>query len=104
MTIRVSTQELQNQIDRVAQTVQRLNTILTSVENLFRTLTNVSWLSPAAQAMARVTERKMNNFRSMIRAWEAQGVMLTNALNLIRQAENQAENSAAALRTNAFTN
>ena len=104
MTISVSTQDLQNQIDRVAQTVQRLNNILASVERLFNTLTSVSWLSPAGRAMAAVTRSKMENFRRMIRAWEAQGVMLTNALNLIRQAEDQVTDKAVGLPTNAFTN
>ena len=104
MTIRVSTQEMQNQINRTNQTIQRLNQILTNLQRLFNTLTAIAWISPAARAMAARTRVKMDNYRTMLRAWQAQAQMLTNALNLIRQAEEAAHSQVAGLRTNAFNN
>ena len=102
MTIRVSTQEMQNQIDRIATTVSRLEAILSNIQRITRTLASVAWISPAASAMLAKADLKIRAFERAIQAWRSMSTMLTNALNLIRQAETQAHGNTAAVRANAF--
>ena len=104
MTIRVSTQEMQNQIDSFGSAISTLRTVLKTLSTIFSALTTVSWMSPAAMALAAKIRLKLANFEKMIRALEAQVTMLTNALNAIRQVEDLANDKVAALRTTAFTN
>ena len=104
MNIRVSTQEMQNQIERFAQTVNRLQNILTNLRRVFGTLTAASWISPAAAAMAVKIKAKLTKYETMIRALQAQATMLTNALNATREVEALAQNKVEALRSNAFNN
>ena len=104
MTIRVSTQEIQNQIENFASAVNTLQTIHSNLTRVFNVVTKVSWiLSPASLAMAAKIRAKLAKFEVAIRAMQAQATMLTNALNAIREVENLASSKVEALRSNAFT-
>ena len=103
MQIRVSTQEIQGQIENFANAVNTLQQIHSNLTRIFKILTTASWLlSPAALAMAAKIKAKLLKFETAIRAMQAQATMLTNALNSIREVENLASSKVDALRSNAF--